>query len=360
MVYNAFMIQRSSETPVRITGVVTASGTQTAEVARHLDWLAFSVRDLELDRLAELVSAVFHPGQRVGLDGWEDAGGARTWRSAYQYLGAKLYTGNVGVPEGSELHGVGFSGEVCQKLGDAELLALIDRIVAWGGRVKCSRIDLALDHVPFTPLMAREALERGQVVCRAARNERGQVAHDWFQNRDGSTGMYIGSRQSDRFMRIYDRHGFTRMELEVKGDQASAVLKVLVAMRADEVESTAFVVGTVRQFIEFCERADGVGVRGSVALPWWEWASSDRVSCALLVDRRDGLQVDRTLAWLSRSVAPSLGLIKAAYGQKAVELLLDWMEGFRESEMRPRHRQALKEFEHAYGGQEAWVTRERG
>jgi hypothetical protein len=44
----------------------------------------------------------------------------------------------------------------------------------------------------------------------------------------GTEGMYLGARTSERYLRIYNQHGFTRFELECKDNVANDYLYSLV------------------------------------------------------------------------------------------------------------------------------------
>jgi len=113
----------------------------------------------------------------------------------------------------------------------------------------------------------------------------------------------------------------------------------------------AFVIGCLREFCDFGVHDNVHGARDVELLPWWRTfvGSVDRIG-RLVVDRRYHLVVDRTLAWVERSVVPSLAMIDACYHEAGERLLRLWIEAGHER-LTNRHLAAIREFEYAYGRQ---------
>ena len=159
----------------------------------------------------------------------------------------------------------------------------------------------------------------------------------------------MARRSSERFLRIYDRRGPTRIERETKGKYAGAVAAEPIVRRGDDAALVAFVVGCLR---EFCDLGIQDGVHGSrdvVLLPWWrEFVGSvDRIG-KLVVDRREHLSVDRSLAWIDRSVVPRLAMVVSCYGSVGERLLTAWIESGQDR-LGPPHLAAIREFRYAFG-----------
>jgi len=123
------------------------------------------------------------------------------------------------------------------------------------------RIDIALDHMPFTPRQCYDALSRGDMRCSASRK-----SFKWFSNSEGDT-LYIGSRASGRLIRIYNRRGFTRLEIESKGNWAELVGSRCASDGCGDFES--FAISYVRQFLDFVDSSTGGSVTRADLLPWW-------------------------------------------------------------------------------------------
>ncbi len=314
-----------------------------------IDWLAVTVWGVDVDQVARLVSDAFHFGKQAGIEEWRSVGGARFYGQRHEYLGATLLSEYLSRGAEDNAHVV-MPGEACAVGVDA-LLQLLTRLRMWSARCAVARLDLAVDGVPFTPSDAYRAVRAGQVVSWVKRGRDGMVSHAWHASngdREGTT-LYIGQRSSQRFMRIYDRRGPTRVELETKDAYASAVARELVERRGDDLELARFVVGCLREFCDFGVQDGAHGSRDAELLPWWHAfvGEVERVG-KLVVDRREAVSVDRTLRWVDRAVVPSLAMIVTCYGEAGEQLLADWIESAK-PRLSPRHLAAIREFKYAYG-----------
>ncbi len=313
-----------------------------------IDWLAVTVWGVDVDRVARLVSEAFHFGKQVGVDEWQAAGGARFYGRRHEYLGATLLSEYLSRGAEDNAHVV-MPGETCAVGVDA-LLQLLTRLRMWSSRFAVARLDLAVDGVPFRPMDAYEAVQAGHTVSWVKRGRDGAVSHVWHaSNREGEgTTLYIGRRSSQRFMRIYDRRGPTRVELETKDAYADAVARELVERRGDDAELARFVVGCLREFCDFGVQDGAHGSRDAALLPWWRAfvGEAERIG-KLVVDRREALSVDRTLRWVDRAVVPSLAMVVTCYGDAGERLLLDWIDSAK-PRLSPRHLAAIREFRYAY------------
>jgi hypothetical protein len=322
-----------------------------------IDWLAVTVWGVDVDRVARLVSEAFHFGKQAGIEEWQSGGGARFYGQRHEYLGATLLSEYLSRGAEDNAHVV-LPGAACAVGVDA-LLQLLTRLGLWSSRCAVARLDLAVDRVPFTPADAYAAVRAGHVVSWVKRGRDGTVSHAWHSsNGEGEgTTLYVGRRSSQRFMRIYDRRGPTRIELETNDAYASAVARELVERRGDDRELARFVVGCLREFCDFGTQDGAHGSRAAELLPWWRAFVGDveRVG-KLVTDRREALSVDRTLRWVDRSVVPSLAMIVTCYGGAGEELLSAWIESAK-PRLSLRHMAAIREFRYAYGRGEYAVGR---
>lgn len=110
-----------------------------------------------------------------------------------------------------------------------------------------SRIDLAIDvHGVKFNLDALQRSEHSGTV-----NKKPILIKDGADNEEGST-LYIGSWESDKFIRIYDKRAITeghteewfRFELVVKGKTASKVAKMIYNM--SDTEAGKFTLGVMK------------------------------------------------------------------------------------------------------------------
>jgi Replication initiation factor len=284
-------------------------------------------------------------------------GGARFYGRRHEYLGTTLLSDCQSRGAEDNVHVV-LPGQACGVGVDA-LLQLLMRLRMWSSRCKVVRLDLAVDGVPFAPLDAYGAVRAGHTVAWVKRGRDGAAADTWNSSNGEGEGdtLYIGRRASQRCMRIYNRRGPTRVELETKDQYADAVALGLLERRGDDSDLARFVVGCLREFCDFGIPDGAHGSRDVALLPWWAAfvGSVERVG-KLVVDRRENLSVDRTLAWVGRAVVPSLAMIVSCYGSVGERLLLDWIESA-VPHLSARHVAAIREFRYAYERGEYAVLR---
>ena len=165
---------------------------------------------------------------------------------------------------------------------------------AFAAAENCSRLDLAVDvHCnPPVPSVALDIYrEMGHRLLRSGRPSSSRL----IMGSDGGSTVYIGSRQSDFFGRVYDKgveqetHGrghWWRWELEVKG-RAAKVLAHQVSLL--DVESIGIGSIVARWFRSRCGRA--FPFSDELALCKWE---------------PEPTSIDQKLLWLSSQVRPTV------------------------------------------------------
>lgn len=183
-------------------------------------------------------------------------------------------------------------------LGNVSPRSVLRTALAMGANV--TRIDIAIDvyHEMYLRSM-KAAADQGEIVTRA---------QDWplIEGRTGST-LYVGSRTSEKFLRIYDKAAeqkaegpWYRIELECKGDFARGV-----ALHVD---------GNGYEYF-------GDIIRGFADWPTMHQWQEATTSPTLLEGiprpekRRD------TFAWLMKSVAPSVAKLLVEDHEKFVTFL---------------------------------------
>jgi hypothetical protein len=214
---------------------------------------------------------------------------------------------------------VNVPGEVCEELSISGLVALS----VLTGLEPTSRLDVAWDAECLVPEMFAEAFEAGDVVTRIQRPvnpDTGRIKGiERHSNHEGDT-VYLGSRTSERFLRVYDRRGPTRVELELKERRAVELWRRLVALN-DESAWGAEALAELRAFVDFRERPEGVHVDRCELLPWWaEFCSGAERRSTLIPRKAPTLESQET--WLRRGVAGSLALLVAVRGPRFLDELL--------------------------------------
>lgn len=191
---------------------------------------------------------------------------------------------------------VNLPGAACEMLGTAGVLDLVREL-----GLKLSRLDLAWDTDVLTPTMAREGHAAGNAVTFSK-------WHDWRENPEGRT-LYIGKRGSDndvRLVRIYDRRGPTRVEMELHGKRAQLLWGVLDGADLDDWSAGAL--AYLVDFLDFRDRSEDSNVGRCSRLPWWEDFTNGAGRLALPLPRK-APTLDSTQAWLEGQIAPALSLV---------------------------------------------------
>jgi DNA relaxase NicK len=118
-------------------------------------------------------------------------------------------------------------GQACQILGIDGLKKVYNWFAVNCRHFQVARIDLAVNNCPFTPSDLYKAIEGNQVKTWIKRNTDLRWIINTRQKKDdgsiGTTGLEWGSRQSMRYLRCYDLHGYTRLEIEYKDKRADIV-----------------------------------------------------------------------------------------------------------------------------------------
>lgn len=202
----------------------------TVQITRNIDWLSLTFPGGESPSQIWPHDEFVYIGK--GLHGYR-----RTDQSSYYGVQAMwLGTEEMGT------HMV-FTGDclsiIREQLGRGNL-PVFAVYTTHGGRA--SRIDLAIDIVggSITPDKAYKALKKGQLKtgARAWRFVQGNT-----EGRFGDT-LYLGSRESEQFIRIYDKSAERnmtdgvarlRLEVELKGMKARAAMETAIKHGVDAV-----------------------------------------------------------------------------------------------------------------------------
>lgn len=161
-----------------------------------------------------------------------------------------------------------------------------------------TRLDCAFDEMPFTPQDVERAVNMSQF--RSSGKKESLTTHNspFAKRGDGEVGSYtvdFGARSSERMIRVYNRRGFTRLELELKHDRADVVAKQLFAA-ADVSEWWRIMVSHLRDYIDFNPA-------------WWEEFVGGVGRANVNLSSPKEVSVERITHWLERQVAPALSVI---------------------------------------------------
>ena len=244
----------------------------------------------------------------VGADQFEDRDwGAHFYRAAVRGpLGVLVLYDHATVKDCLTFD---LPGKALATVTPARVQAMLLRWSAAGVEWRVKRIDLAVDGLPASVGDVEKAWreDEGAIRCRAERDSFGS-----FSNAQGQT-FAIGSRLSQRYMRVYNAHGPVRVELECKGN-AALVVGALLMLTTSPEKWGAFIMGAFAEFIDF-------------GTSWWKAFMGGAARLRLGVSCVAEVALADVRRWLMRQVAPSLGLLLIAGGGDAAELVSMAREG---------------------------------
>lgn len=202
-----------------------------------------------------------------------------------------------------------------------------------------TRLDFAIDDIGcrfFTLEELRGYLDKQQVVSKFRKWR--EIVESTFTNVSVGHSLYMGSRQSDVMLRVYDKqleqeadNPWIRWELEIKHDKADAAAKLLV----DKVHASEIAIGVLSDYVRIVERDDTNVSRCSVIEKWQLFV--DAVERCSLKLEKVVKSIDKKLAWLEHQVKPTLAGLYAYYEEDAGFLLNNLHEHFaRLSDMEKR------------------------
>jgi len=284
-----------------------------------IDWMQFSSR-LPVEEV------------RTRLSGGDADNWLRLERGALGYRKMEINSRQIELlwdEERPEVH-ARLRGAACRFLSERTALSLVQWVVDQGDGAGFSRLDLQAT-VPYEVARVedvRAAFDRGEAVTRARRamqqegfSIHGKAVVGEDAARFGRT-LYLGSPQSRRVLRVYDKGAEsegevpgTRFELQERDEAADTTAKQLVEAGAIAPVLTGRLVG----FVDF-RTGDGMVTRRPRAA-WYE----DVVGA---VERLPGYppaserSAEEVAEWLRRQTAPTMAAL-AERGELDISALLE-------------------------------------
>ena len=217
---------------------------------------------------------------------------------------AKLYLKPVTTSAKGEYFHIELPGTACACLTPGDMSAFWALNFA-GLQVKVTRIDLAFDNPGFSPNeFYQYVCNPEQLISRASRDSITFYNSPFQAREDGSTGgcqtVYIGSRESERMVRVYNLHGFDRLELELKGDWAHVCGSLILG--ADYSLWMSKALSFVKQFIDF---------RNWIAWEMFLWGT---MQSDIVVKSARVVSINRVQKWLAMQAVPAIFAVQAVMG----------------------------------------------
>lgn len=279
-----------------------------------ISWLRFTVPQATVHEVLTLVGGEWIQDQKGFL------GYAQGWicRGPAGGLG-RIGTGATRNPR--EVH-----VDLSQELISDWSYEKFQRITQWvfNRQGHCGRIDVALDDRSGVIDVDRlyEAVVKGHCVSHF-RQSRLIAGLDLGSGLDMGKTLCLGSRQSDSYLRIYDKAAeqrskekpvegpWMRWEMEWKSERAQAV--GLAVSTLDQDAFQRYIVGVFRTAVDFrdCTRADDPKDRYyAPLLPWWK-VLTDGMARATLAIVQSVKTIEDVKRWAEKSLSPMLGLLCA-------------------------------------------------
>lgn len=217
--------------------------------------------------------------------------------------------------EVSDIQAMGFRGKNCN--GVSAMYGATHNMIRLSGEqaqtyffslycdeCNITRIDLAVTHWMGEGINERIRLYQRKVERAIAEKETLTRNTALWENNQGGMTLYVGSRQSDVYVRIYNKEaeskrpeyvGAIRYEVELKNLVANKVGgllgEMLKSLYASNEQITGIIMTTVLE--QLAKRGIETGL------------SSDEAPISLVVPKKQ-TDVDAKLAWLAKSVAPTI------------------------------------------------------
>jgi len=204
---------------------------------------------------------------------------------------------------------------------------------------RVTRLDFAYDCVPFTPKMFfkiieedkyREKIGEKRLVRTLTQRDTVQLITQPFLEREDKSGLgrdtcYFGSRQSERYLRVYNMRGPTRLEIEYKGKRAERAAKDILSK--NEEEWLEISIGHLLDFID-------------IDIDWWKEFKGDSERAYAKIYSAKEKSLENISGWLLDQVSPSLAAVTECTGGQILSDMLD--EGAKR--MHKNHKNLLSQY----------------
>ena len=308
---------------------VMAHGDNGNDIQVSLHWVTVTVHTNATVLVPSLLKTLYRmPCEAPWDEYFPPTGyGGRGFQSlCYGPWGLKLYH----LPRLGNYCSLEIPGDFIEWVGQDALCDFMRWLKDGEHKWRVTRLDVAFDRACFKPRHCYEAWREGNVRCEAQRE-----SYKWLESPEGDT-FYIGARSSPRFVRIYDRRGPTRVELELKKPIADSVAQAMIALPFEEWLMVGL--GHLRQFLDFVDAKSGKKLSLAPLLPWWEQFVCGAARAEEKYTRPEAARnlVMQYQEYLTRLI-PTLCVYKQAFG-----VSLDYVCDCSEHRLKELHRRKIE------------------
>ncbi len=255
----------------------------------------------------------------------------------YQWWGRALAGVNVySIPvNGDQEHGhIELKGEACEVIPMDALRKMViylqERHQHTGQKFNVTRLDLAWDGVNASPLEFLEAVQNDYIRSLAKRDK---WKLDQSPRKEGeeiqiSTTVYFGSPSSERRLRVYDRRGFTRVELQTRDKRAHAIVESLFIALPEEWGKLG--IAHLRDYVDVFEDESK-----ETLADWWAELVGAVIRANMTVTDAKEMELYRLEKWIVHQVAPALSVIVDAVGEYSIDAFIQYGRAKRGERYKP-------------------------
>lgn len=247
--------------------------------------------------------------------------GGNGYKAAYQSVGGlRVYT-DPGGDNMPQVH-ISVPGQACEYLGLEKLQIL------FCNAKNLTRVDVAFDGYEETPETLADWIERGDIRTRAKRQ-----CCEFTRNLGGAGNrLYVGAITSMWSLCAYDRRGFTRLELRMKGERAARFQRVLLQ---DSKLLHFTCVGLLREFADFVDAQAETNVSRAPLKASWAVFTEGLCRVKMRLDGKPELTAERVVNWIEYQVSATLALYRK------LGFSIDDLVKYGERRMKSRHKAIL-------------------
>lgn len=280
------LVREQSTPPADIMGV-EISGSNLIK-SWHIDYLTITVWGKYLSSAFN----TFFADRGIFRPLWSLEHGGRFYQDTYT-TDLSIIVRERPVEELTDRCTIEIPGKACQLLGYKELSNFMEFLRINYEKVRCNRIDTAFDNVGFKVQDVIDCLKSDDLRSYFKREtiRTYDNPYELKENDEiGTSGVSIGGRSSTRYLRCYDKHGYTRLEIEYKAEKAEQVASDILDCN-DEQEALIAAMGHVCDYVEFFT-------------DWWKYFMENyqRLYAKLPTDVKE-MTLDRIKTWFESQIA---------------------------------------------------------
>jgi DNA relaxase NicK len=245
--------------------------------------------------------------------------GGRGFQKLYRaLLETKLYTEPLHQQDvvDNQYFSFEFPGSACDALPDKviqEFILVLDR---WE-KARITRLDLAWDGVSFSPEQVKEAVERKELRSHLRKESMKYTISPYEPREDGqigTTSLRLGSNSSNRLLRVYDKHGPVRLELQNRKERADLIARDVLKRTPQEWFAPA--IGHLRDYVDFVEPGS------ESLLYWWEIFIDGANRAMKTVSDARTVELNRIVTWVNQQVSPALSVLADVIGKESIDAFI--------------------------------------